>query len=103
MPEFRLREPFPEHSDNPESIEDVIFFQRSIDGNLSLYYALRTMREWSDGIMQQLYDGLYISPEGKIIFTFLITLFTSLLLPLIPFYRSGKQNECLSNNLFPDD
>ena len=67
LPSHRMREPFPEHSHNPETIEDIIYFNREMDGNLNLCYAMRTWREWSESIMSKFYEGLEITPQGTYI------------------------------------
>ncbi len=57
--------PFSEEMSNPETIEDVLFFGRNIDGNVALCYAMKTFQAWSSAMTERLYAALEISPHGK--------------------------------------
>jgi hypothetical protein len=87
------RKPFAEFMTLQETIEDLVYFGRDVDGNLALCYAVKTWRSVQNDLMDRLFADLNISPKGKSISLFILhhSLYKR---PLLIF----RQNACLSSN-----
>lgn len=60
------RIPFGDELSNPEGVEDILYFGKTLVGNMSLCYALKTYQEWGYQIMDKIYDQLAVSPEERL-------------------------------------
>ena len=58
------RKPFGDLMDIPETIEDLVFLGKTIDGNVALCYAIRTYDLWAHRIMDRLYLELKVTAQG---------------------------------------
>lgn len=58
--------PFAHEMINPETIDDFMFLERKMDGNLALCYAIKTYNAWCLDITERIYTELGITPHGKL-------------------------------------
>ena len=58
------RIPFGDIMSYPETIEDIVYLNLPIDGNVALCYAIKTYDIWCHNVMDRLYSELKISAQG---------------------------------------